>query len=111
MTYYYYYFLNHYERVYCENKLQHYVRDKNTTYLIWLFLGVFGGHRFYTGHFKSGWLMVFTTIVLGPKTFFLPILVWMVVDLAIIDKLIERDTAMLRETIAYNIITGKDRVS
>lgn len=36
------------------------VRTLKSTFLICLFTGVFGGHRFYTGHWKSGLLQLFT---------------------------------------------------
>ena len=43
-----------------------------TTFLLCLFLGVFGGHRFYQGKYITGFLMLFTLGFFG---------LWMLVDL------------------------------
>lgn len=36
------------------------MKSKSTIFLIWLFLGLFGGHRFYVGKTMSGLLYAFT---------------------------------------------------
>ena len=43
-----------------------------TTFLLCLFLGVFGGHRFYQGKYITGFLMLFTLGFFG---------LWMLIDL------------------------------
>lgn len=40
-------------------------RSESTTLLIAFFLGIFGAHRFYTGHKKLGWLYLFTFGLIG----------------------------------------------
>jgi TM2 domain-containing membrane protein YozV len=49
--------------------------SKTTLLLLWLFLGLFGAHRYYTGKFFTGLLMTLSTGGLG---------VWWIVDLFLI---------------------------
>lgn len=45
-------------RVIVENIPQHPAKKKSTTLLLWLFLGGFGAHRFYTGHVLTGFVYI-----------------------------------------------------
>ena len=49
--------------------------DQNTVLLFWIFLGAFGGHRFYTGRIFSGFLQLFSIGGLG---------IWSLIDLVLI---------------------------
>jgi len=49
--------------------------DNNTVLLFWFFLGVFGGHRFYSGHTLIGFLQLFSAGGFG---------IWLFYDLYLI---------------------------
>ncbi|MBY0431846.1 MAG: TM2 domain-containing protein [Rhodospirillales bacterium] len=65
-------------------------RKKSVTlaYIIWFFLSIFGGHRFYAGRVKTGVGMIalfFISLILGFIPFiggicFFILLIWVVVD-------------------------------
>lgn len=63
-------------------------------YLLWLFLGGFGVHRFYSGHTKSAVLqMVLCISVIG----WLVLAPWLIIDLFLIPGLVrERNVETLR---------------
>ena len=46
------------------------------TFLLWLFFGIFGGHRFYLGKIGTGILMLITLGGLGVWTFIDLFLIW-----------------------------------
>ncbi|ESU37485.1 TM2 domain-containing protein [Giardia duodenalis] len=56
------------------------LRSMVTTYLLWLFLGIFGGHRFYLYQYDMGLLYLFTAgiFLMGWITdaFIIPFMVW-----------------------------------
>ncbi|WP_051235828.1 TM2 domain-containing protein [Paenibacillus pinihumi] len=55
----------------------HLIKNRVLAYIIWYFLGLFGGHRFYTGRRKSGWAQLALSLTIAglPLT-----LVWWAVD-------------------------------
>jgi len=55
-------------------------KDKLVMYLIWLFFGALGGHRFYLGDFGVGTLQLITLGGLG---------IWSLFDVAFIGKRLE----------------------
>lgn len=54
-------------------------RELSEAYLLWLLLGLFGGHRFYIGDFTLGVIYLFTLGIFGigwiADAFLLPILI------------------------------------
>lgn len=79
-------------------------KSAGVTYLLWIFLGGFGGHRFYLGRNGSaavmlilgilGWLTIW--IVVG-LIFFIPLGIWLLVDLFLIPGMVqEQNSGLMR---------------
>jgi len=51
------------QQILIETRLQNESKSTVVTYLIWLFLGWFGGHRFYLGRNGSGAAMLILTVL------------------------------------------------
>lgn len=51
------------EEEFVDHKVKNYGLSKLIAYLLWFFVGVFGGHRYYTGRIKSGIAMTLLYIV------------------------------------------------
>ena len=66
-----------------------YARKKKmtTALLFWVFLGPFGGHRFYFGRYFTGLIQLFT---LGG------VLVWAVIDSFLMPGWVQRDEEMVK---------------
>ncbi|MBJ6361159.1 TM2 domain-containing protein [Paenibacillus sp. GCM10012307] len=65
----------------------HLVKNVVFAYMIWYFLGLFGGHHFYTGRRKSGWgVLALSLTIIG-----LPIaLLWWAIDAFYLYKRVHR---------------------
>tara|TARA_Y100001951_G_C11083651_1_gene152745 strand:+ start:85 stop:423 length:339 start_codon:yes stop_codon:yes gene_type:complete len=75
-------------------QLEYDARKKSVgaAYILWLFLGSFGAHRFYLGHVTSGAIQL-SLLMLGWLPFFLGwavLSVWWLVDAFLIPGLAER---------------------
>ena len=69
-------------------------RSMAVAYLLWFFLGVFGVHRFYLGHFGSGVAQAVLSIcayalsvVLVGLVLLIPVLIWWLVDAFLIPRM------------------------
>ena len=51
-------FLTMEEETFVDKKVNTYGRSKGISYLLWLFFGIFGVHRFYNSRIKSGIAMI-----------------------------------------------------
>lgn len=81
-------------------------KSKAIAYLLWLFLGWFGVHRFYGGYTKSG----ITQLLLTLSVVGLPImLVWLLVDIFLIPGLINDRNMELINTLNYGDPQGLAR--
>lgn len=69
-------------------------KSKTTMYLMWFFLGVLGGHRFYLGDIGMGVAMLFTLGGLG---------VWALIDVFFIGKRCEAKNEALELEIIQQI--------
>lgn len=58
-------------------------RDYSTqlliSYILWWFLGIFGAHRFFNGHWKSGVLMALTAGMCG---------IWWIIDAVLMSEIV-----------------------
>lgn len=75
------------ELEYFEQQVEARKKKKTTAILLWVFLGPFGGHRFYFGRYFTGLIQLFT---LGG--FF----VWTVVDNFLIPGWVKQDEEMVK---------------
>lgn len=66
-------------------------KEKNmvVAYLLWFFLGAFGGHRFYLGKTKSaiGMLVLFILGILTGGILLMPFYIWFLVDAYFVYKI------------------------
>lgn len=66
-------------------------KEKNmvVAYLLWFFLGAFGGHRFYLGKTKSaiGMLVLFILGILTGGILLIPFYIWFLVDAYFVYKI------------------------
>lgn len=71
-------------------------RKKSTvaTWLLWFFLGGFGGHRYYLGKIGSGIAM---TLTLGGLGF------WTLIDLFLISGMLNKQNAAIESTIISEV--------
>ncbi|MED1952182.1 TM2 domain-containing protein [Brevibacillus centrosporus] len=74
-------------------------KSKAVAYLLWIFLGSLGGHRFYFGDIGIGIGMIIVWIV-SWFLMFIPIAIWVLIDVFFVSKRVEQ----LNERIEANII-------
>lgn len=80
-------------------------KSKGIAYLLWLFLGAFGAHRFYAGEVKSGAIQLVLTLTgIG----LLVVLPWLLIDLFLIPGLINERNMELINTLSYGDPRGFD---
>ena len=91
------------ERMLIEQRVTNDAKSTGTAYLLWLFLGGLGGHRFYLGRSGTGfvmfglWLLGLLTIFVGIGGIFLAIVVvWALIDAFRIPGMIKADKEALR---------------
>lgn len=77
-----------------ESELERRKKSKVIMYLMWLFLGGIGGHRYYLGDIGYAILM---TLTLGGFGF------WTLIDLFLIGKRLEKKTAQLELEIIQHV--------
>ena len=71
-----------------ESELNGKKKSKGIAYLLWFFLGGFGGHRFYTGDigYAVGMIVVW---IISWFLLFIPIGIWVIVDAFLLSKRID----------------------
>jgi TM2 domain-containing membrane protein YozV len=82
-------------------------KSKAKAYLLWAFLGVLGGHRFYLGYYPSGIFQALMCVLGAILAFATPIGVfvlvapalWLLVDAAIVPAIVRHQNADLIEQI------------
>jgi len=82
-----------------EQKIAKARKSSGTAYLIWFFLGSFGGHRFYLGRPISACLMLGLWLI-GWITFFIPWIVngiWCLVDGFLIPGMLQEHQEQVRQ--------------
>ena len=98
------------EQILIEQRVANESKSMGAAYLLWLFTGGLGGHRFYLGKSGSGVAILLLTIVGIVTTaiavgaiVLLGVGVWVLVDAFLIPGMIQEDKARLRDhyTILY----------
>jgi TM2 domain-containing membrane protein YozV len=64
-------------------------KSKGMAYLLWFFLGAFGGHRFYVGDIGIAIGMILVWII-GWFTFFIPTTIWFIIDAFLLSKRVDK---------------------
>ncbi|WP_134726253.1 TM2 domain-containing protein [Paracoccus luteus] len=98
-----------------EQRVTNDAKSPVVAYLLAIFLGGFGAHRFYLGRTGSGaaililWILGWLTLAFVVGAFLLLIVgVWVLVDLFLIPGMVERDRVRLRSTLREDLmaVTG-----
>ena len=90
-------------RLYVEQRISNEKRSTLVAYLLWIFLGYFGAHRFYLRRYASGFVQL---LLFGVGTITAPILIgyvflmllafWWILDFLLIPGMIDRDVRNMR---------------
>lgn len=88
--------MNIQERQFIETKVMSHKKSSTVAYVLWFFLGVFGGHRFYLGKIGSGFGMLALNLLTSWFTFGIPIVIWWIVDAFLIKNMLKEDEAKIR---------------
>lgn len=101
------------EKILIEHRLANEKKSTLVAYLLWLFLGYLGGHRFYCGKASSGigqLAMFFLGVMLAAAGVGLLILgalgIWVLVDAFLIPNWIVADLTARRETMLKEASTS-----
>ncbi len=74
--------------------------SEGTAYLLWFFLGLIGGHRFYLGRPGSALLMI-----LAWCCFLLPGAIWWIVDAFLISGIVRSRRDIIRQRLTLEALT------
>jgi len=102
------------QRILIEQRVTNDAKSTGVAYLLWLFLGGVGGHRFYLGQTGTGIAMLVLT-VLGLVTlaagvgafFLLGVGIWTLVDAFLIPGMIRQDKERIRNNLTLDLIRAK----
>ena len=88
-------------------------KDKTIAYLLWFFLGYFGGHRFYMGKTGSAVGMLVTYILSWMTVFivigfigFVAMFIWWIIDAINLGKWIDAHNQKVESEIIYELQRG-----
>lgn len=96
-----------------EQRVSNDKKSVGVAYLLWIFVGMFGAHRFYVGKVGSGFVLIglwFGGILfLSSDSLLGPIMliiagIWLLLDLFIIPSLVSSNTNQLRGKITLEVI-------
>ncbi|CCE97200.1 putative TM2 domain-containing protein [Sinorhizobium fredii HH103] len=94
------------EQILIEQRVTNESKSTAVAYLLWIFLGGLGAHRFYIGRVGSGLAILVLMIVgillapVGVGTIFLvPAVIWMLVDAFLIPGMIQQQKEEVRSTL------------
>lgn len=84
------------EKSYIEQQVTN--RSKSTVigYVLWFFLGSFGGHRFYFGKTGSAIGLIALTLLVSWWTFGIPTFIWIIIDAFLIPSWQKADEQKIR---------------
>ena len=81
-------------------------KEKKSTTVSWLlllFLGGFGAHRFYLGHIGLGIAMIIVWLISIPLAF-VPIAIWLIVDIVLLTSAIKEENNKIEKGIIQDIM-------
>lgn len=84
------------EKNYIENQVTNRSKQMSVAYILWFFLGGFGGHRFYLGKTGSAVGLLILTLVTAVFTFGIPTIIWLIIDACLIPGMIEENKEKIR---------------
>lgn len=98
------------EQLLVEQRVTNEAKSAAVAYLLWIFLGGFGAHRFYLGRTGSGIAMI-ALLVIGLATagaivgglLIVALGVWLLVDLFLIPGMIRNHTNAVRERLSTQL--------
>lgn len=101
-----------------EQRVTNDAKSTGAAYLIWLFLGGLGGHRFYLGRPGSAVVQLllsivgWATLVLGVGIFLLMVLgLWLIVDAFLIPGMIQAHKDKVRQQLTMSAMTASGLAS
>lgn len=102
------------EQMLIEQRVTNEAKSTGAAYLIWLFLGGLGGHRFYLGRGGSGSVMLIlfiigiVTLFAGVGAVFLIIVgLWALVDAFLIPGMIQKQKDDVRQRLTMTALAGQ----
>ena len=95
------------ERTYVEQRVANDKKSTTTAYLLWLFLGGLGAHRFYLGKPFSAIILLLCTLFISWWTLFLPTGLFLLIDLFLIPGMVRQHTEKLRRDYTVDMLSNK----
>lgn len=92
------------ERDYVERKVENESKSSVIVWLLSLFFGGAGAHRLYMGKIGSGVALLLVTLLISWWTFFIPTLIWVIIDAFQINSWLRKDKDNKREDAIKNIL-------
>lgn len=92
------------ERDYVERKVENESKSSIIVWLLSLFFGGAGAHRLYMGKIGSGVALLLVTLLTSWWTFFIPTLIWVIIDAFQINSWLRKDKDNKREDAIKNIL-------
>lgn len=93
-----------------EAKVNNAKKSTGATWLLYIFLGGLGAHRFYLGKTGTAWTQVIL-FILGILTFgimLIPLGIWLFVDLFLIPGMIRDHTNLVYQNARYEVMALED---
>lgn len=95
-----------------EQQVANEAKSTGAAYLLWLFFGLIGGHRFYLGHIGSGLLMLFlfvvgwlTIAVAAGALALIPLVIWVLIDAFLIPGMVQKHKSRIRAQLTNQAMT------
>lgn len=96
------------EKSYIEQQVANRSKSTGIAYVLWFFLGGFGGHRFYFGKTGSAIGLLALTLLVSWWTFGIPTFIWVIVDAFIIPSWVRRNEEMIRKQATDEVLMMKN---
>ena len=97
------------EKSYIESQVANKGKKTGIAYVLLIFLGGFGGHRFYLGKTGSAVGLLLVTLLTGWFTLFIPSIIWIIIDACLIPGYINEDNEKVRNEAENEIKAIGDR--
>ena len=89
------------ERILVNSEVNKNAKNSTTTWLLWLFLGIVGGHRYYMGKTGSAIAMTILSITIIGMIITGP---WQLIDLFFINKWLKEDKTNIEQQAIQSIL-------